>query len=443
MKNSTYQNAVDKLMFSDDLYERVMENANVTAKPVRLVRVVAIAAAITTMLVTTALAVGTHIKEKLDDKHKYIPVQTLGTSSERFDDAKLMHFAISEDMQGVSVQYMELDFTNGVKSYRFRDGILWGHTGVEYVFYRITEDYQLESLQMLSSDVKLQKGDWVYMFPNDYYYALTERGVVSNYHDARELNEKGEILTHVYRLEAHSLQLVSDIAWPVYLNVETGQIRDALPQYVPEDFPRESVYARQYLDGLLIYLEVLDGQQAYCWITDGGSRRISFTVPEDGQLLPGKEKLYYCDDKGNHYYLDENFRLQSAAPYNTYATPSAGLLEVMTEDCKLGIYDLETGMTYVFNEIDVNRGSFSGSNGYATTTSDSGRIALIKGGVEFEPYRPIIEQIGILDVENGCLRILQIENGYKKEYCSWVDDDRMGVIYENEGRQYLCVYEFA
>ena len=438
MKTNKYQHAVDHLKFSDDLYERVVENGQAVSRTTSIARMVAIAAVITGILATTALAVGGYVKNKLLKNELLVPIQTLGTVDDRFEDALRMEFTLSDKIDGVQVHYMELEQTGGVTSYRFRDGLLWGGN----TYYCVTEDYQLENLKMYTPDAKLEKGGWLYQFPEDYTYGITDIGVVSKYHDAAVVNAQGEILTHVYRLEAGMACQVSDIAWPVYLNVETGQIRDALPQFSPEDFPVQSVYVRNWKGGLLIGPRVNGENLDFYWVPEGSTDKIVFSIPATSQWIPGKDTIYYADAYGNHYCLNENFQQQSASPYNTYGTPGAGLLEVMTDDYKLGIYDLQTGLTYVFHEIEVNRGSFEGSCGYYTSTSSSGRVALIKSGVAFEPRRTIIEQIGILDVENRQLRLLNIENGYTRVFATWLDGDRLGVIYENEGRQYLCIYEF-
>lgn len=442
MKNNTYQNAVDHLEFSDDLYGRVLQNVNKTRKPVRLVRLLAIAAVVTALLATTALAVGSYIKDKIAINETPVPVQTLGTAEDRFENSKLMEFTVSQDMEGVKVHYMELDFSNGVTSYRFFESLLYGYTGYHDVYYRITEDYQMEPVQMQKTDAVLQKGELTYVFPYDYRYTITENGFISNYHGSRTVNENGEFLTHVYLQNDIRTLYPSDISWPVYLNAETGQIRDALPQFTPEDFPNQSVHARSWKGGLLIYLGISGGHRDLCWIVEGSTEPVQFTIPEDGVWIPASDTIYYQDEAGNHYRLDEDFKLQPAAPYNSYAMPGGGLLEVMTDEKKLGIYDLRTGDAYVFPEIGVNRGSFTGSDAYYTLRSVNGRIALLKKGRAFEPIREVLEQIGILDLESSQLKMLQIENGYAMTYCSWLNGDRLGVIYENGEHQYLCIYEF-
>lgn len=79
MKNNTYRNAVDHLQFSDDLYEKVINNAPGTKRPVRLLGVVAAVVMITALLATTAAGATLLLKEHWQKQEITVPVQTLGT----------------------------------------------------------------------------------------------------------------------------------------------------------------------------------------------------------------------------------------------------------------------------------------------------------------------------------------------------------------------------
>ena len=54
-----------------------------------------------------------------------------------------------------------------------------------------------------------------------------------------------------------------------------------------------------------------------------------------------------------------------------------------------------------------------------------------------------MNQIGILDTQNGKLGLLTIENNYNAYQGYWLDENRFAVIYQDDLRQYLCIYEFT
>jgi hypothetical protein len=48
----------------------------------------------------------------------------------------------------------------------------------------------------------------------------------------------------------------------------------------------------------------------------------------------------------------------------------------------------------------------------------------------------------VMDMKSCQLKLLKVENGYEILKCSWLDANRLAVIYAHEQRQYLCIYEF-
>ena len=83
MKNKTYCNAVEHLDFSDDLYKKVMEKAPEQKRPVRFVPVLIAAVLIISLLASTALAENSLLPETKPQVEHTIPVQTLGTRTQK------------------------------------------------------------------------------------------------------------------------------------------------------------------------------------------------------------------------------------------------------------------------------------------------------------------------------------------------------------------------
>ena len=139
--NDTYRNAVDQLVFADIRLEEEI----VPIRRFRFLRAIAIAAILITVLVTTAFAAIVKIRQ--------IPteIEPIGTVQEDMTDAEPMHFSVSGEVNGVRVHYIEFA---GAKAYSFHHGLL-KTPGDQY--YRITEDYQLESVEMNHVNHKLDK----------------------------------------------------------------------------------------------------------------------------------------------------------------------------------------------------------------------------------------------------------------------------------------------
>ena len=140
--NDTYRNAVNHLTFSEI---RLVESQRNPSRRFRITRAVAIGATLVTLLATTAFAAVV--------KTRQIPtvIEPIGTVQEDMTDAEPMHFSVSGEVDGVRVHYIEFA---GAKAYSFHHGLL-KTPGDQY--YRITEDYQLESVEMNHVNHKLDK----------------------------------------------------------------------------------------------------------------------------------------------------------------------------------------------------------------------------------------------------------------------------------------------
>lgn len=439
MKNNTYQNAVDHLEFSDELYERVAQNAQTCPRPVRLLRAVAIAAVITAILATTATGVSSVLKDILDKKETEVPVQTLGTQEDTFEDAKVMEFTLSNELQGVKVHYMELELGESVQQYQFLRGLLYNWAGT---YYRITEDYQLENVVFQNAVGCVNKGDTQYKVYPDYQYLDTPDGVISVYHNALPKNVVGEILINVYAQGTKKPANIGDPAWPAYLDVKTGQIRDALPQRSPDDFEGRICYTRRFKNGILISTLVNEGTKHVTgrryWVEETTQKTVQITIPDNGIDFCYRDTLYYQDAKGKLYRMDDSFRFHLVSDYETPALFGGGLLEVITDDGKLGIFDVDTGMTYVFAEIPVTENDILSYN----SLRRGNRILLVKTENNWELMGKQVTQVGLMDMENRQLVLLEFDNDMVCLHCHWLDDDRIAMIYQRDQQQYLGIYEF-
>lgn len=437
--NNKYHDAVEHLEFSDNLFTRVTAAERKPQSRFRLLRAVAIAALITALMATTVFGALSTIREKPTK------VETLGTASEDLTDASLMSFSLSDQAGGVTVHYMEL---YADVSYTFRHGLLYSEkTG----FLRITEDYQLEAVEMNTAAYSFEKNDRTYTL--EFSYLDTPDGVFSNHKSAYQKNENGEILLNA--TDGNSGQ------WPVYLNTETGEVRDALPDWTADDFAGRVTYSDPLKDGILVSTIVetdemkeivengtvvgwKDGSyNLLYWIADGEQEAKLVGLPEDYTWYVDNDVLYCQNSAGHLSFFDDNFDLQSISDYDTNDDLTDGLLTVAV-DGKLGILDVLTGDTYLFQDISVRASELDETMGYhAIRYGKDGRIALVQTEWRTAEARVALLKLGVLDLDSGEMRMLDIENEYDGYRNGWLDADRLAVVYKNGEQQYLCVYEFT
>ncbi len=430
MKNNKYQKAVSHLRFSDDLYQRVLKNAPEPKRPTRILAALATAALITALLVTATLAVGGHFQKAPVKVEHTVPVQTLGTDDDNFQEAPKLEFAVSEVTGGVSVHYMELDRE---EVYNYHHGILRGEL---LGFQRITEDYRLEPVEMQRAHVVLEKNDRTYTA--DFTYLDTENGVISTHKSVYYKDGRGEILLSV--TDGDSGQ------WAVYLDVETGAWRDALPEYTAADFEGRIGYVFELKGGLLVTTLVETAEECYnlyYWIGPGNGEPRVLEVPEEGWDEVYNNNLYFISREGHLYILDNDFTFRLISEYETQDMLTDGLLTVVTDQGKLGIFDVLTGETYVFSDISVTKKDLDEIHGYnARRYGPDGKIALIQADWRPQEGRVALLKLAVLDPETRILRMLEIENEYDGYCVYWLDKDRLAVMYETEEKRVFCIYEF-
>ena len=418
----TYRNAIDHLEFSEIRLDEVLQKS---ATGRHFVRVALIAAVLLTVVVTTTFAaIG---------KTRQVPteIETIGTVQAEMTDAEPMHFTATEEISGVRIHYMDLV---GAKQYSFHHGMLKDQMGQ---FYQITEDYQLESLEMSNVNHTIDKGGKTYTL--DFTWIETEKGILSSHRYIYHPDEKGEIFLNA--TNGRSGQ------WPVYLNTVTGEVRDALPDFQPDDFTGRIGYAYQIQGGIVVstVVEATKSEKGYnrlYWIEDGTADSENIDLPVEARISIEHGCVYYQNDSGQLYQMDEDFSFQQISEYRSSTYVDNGLLMVSVNK-KLGILDVCSGDVYVLDDISLTPPNFMELLDYSALRYGSdGVIALIQTEWVTAEERIEIKQIGILNTETAQLQMLDIENDYNAYQGYWLDENRFAVIYKDDLRQYLCIYEF-
>ena len=419
MIHNDYVNAVNKLEFSNDLTERVRA-ADRTKPRFRAVKTAAFAAVLACFMITTAFGAITVLREYPGE------VKVLGTDMQKLTDAQAMGFTVSLENEGVEKHYMEL---HPVHSYHFRHGMLRSR---QDGYLRITQDYQLEPVEMKAVHLTLEKNDRTYSL--DFTYRDTEAGVLCDHRSVYYKNERGEILLDVTDGSSQ---------WPVYFNPETGTLRDGLPQWTEEEFEGRVGGAYALKDGLLITTIVNDGlpnaRNNLYWIAPGAEKAKIIELPGNGLWHPENDTIYYQNDSGQLYVMDDHFQFQRICEHETMDYLQDGLLTVSVRG-KLGILDAFTGELFVFEEIEA---SITDTMDYhAVRYGAQGTIALVHTEWVHDPDRIVLRSLGVLNRQSAQLQLLQIENDYDGGHCNWLDENRLAVIYKSDAGQLLCVYEF-
>lgn len=420
--NDTYRNAVSHLTFSEI---RLEESQRKPSRRFRVTRAVAIAATLVTLLATTAFAAIVNTRQ--------IPtvVEPIGTVQEDMTDAEPLHFSVSGEVDGVHVHYIEFA---GAKAYSFHHGLLKTPSDQ---YYRITEDYQLESVEMNHVNHKLDKNGKTYTL--DFEWLNTEKGVLSDHRYIYQPDENNEIFLNA--TDGRSGQ------WPVYLNILTGEVRDALPDWTADDFVGRIGYTYLVNGGMIVSTIDETAQKQVSrqyWIATAEKEAKLIEKPEDARISIEHGNVYYQNKSGQLYQMDENFAFQQISEYKTSAYIENSLLLVSVNN-KLGILDVQSGEVFVLDDIRLTPPNYMEMLDYAVLRyGTDGRIALMRTEwvTNESEFRIEMNQIGILDTQNGKMELLTIENDYNAYQGYWLDENRFAVIYQDDLRQYLCIYEF-
>lgn len=420
MKRNEYVNAINHLQFGRDLATAVRVQAN-TKSRFRCVKAALIAAVLGCLMITTAFGSVSPVREHPAD------VQILGTDNQKLTDAAYMTFAVSEATDGVEKHYMELHHS---RPYHFRHGMLWSGDGG---YKTITEDFELAPVELEHAELTLEKNGRTYILELDYM----DRGeeIISNHRSVYQKNEKGEILLNA--TDGSSNQ------WPVYFHAESRVIRDALPGWSETDFEGRCGGVTELMGGLLMTTIVNDGQSnsrnILYWIAPGAEEARVIKLPGKGLWHAENDTIYYQNDMGQLYSMDNNFSFRQICQYETYDYLQDGLLTVSVRG-KLGILDAYTGELFVFDEIEASKDDTM--DYHAVRYEKDGRIALAQTDWRHDPERIVLCRLGVLDKQSGKLNLLAIENDYDGYHYNWLDESRLAVIYNTGDRQILCIYEF-
>lgn len=428
LKGNIYRDAMNHLEFSGDLLNRVLETRKPSVNPVKVMHRVLAAAAIAVLMVTTAFAASPELREEVKK------LLNIGTSTQTMSDAQIMEFTESAETQkqeNVSMHYLKLEPRT---DYSFHNGMLFG----EGTFYRVNSDYELEAVPTTTLSVQFEKDGFVY--GKDFTFVDTGDQVISKSTEIFVKNEQGEIFLDIFEPGGGH--------WPVYLNVETGAVRDALPGFTSADFDKYIVYTWDFREDVLVYTIDPYGNQGACgvlyWVREGAMTRIElpywdFTV-ENGEI--------YCqNDLGHLYQMDESYEFQLISDYPTQDDLTNGLLTVQV-DGNLGIYDVYEDVNYIIDGLKVGQHELDETMGYnAKRVGTDGPIAVVRTELVHDDAldHPFVKisMIGILNEETGALQYLQIENDYEGYINHWLDENRFAVLYKDGVARYLCVYEFG
>lgn len=420
MIHNDYVNAVNKLEFSNNLLQRVQ--AAQAAKPrFRPVRIALLAAVLACFMITTAFGAISTMRERPGQ------VEVLGMDTDTLAEAQHMDFSVSQLGEGAQKHYMELQ---PVHTFHFRHGMLRSRQG-EYL--RITRDYTLEPVELTQCRLTLEKDGQAYFL--DFSYLDTQSGVLSNHRSVYYKNEQGEILLNL--TDGNSGQ------WPAYFNPETGALRDAMHTWSEEDFEGRVCAGSELMGGILIEALVNDGQpnsrNILYWIASDADSPKILELPGNGLYHVENNTVYYQNDLGQLYCMDDNFTFRLICQYETMDYLQDGLLTVSVQG-KLGILDAYTGEVYVFGDLEVSKTDTL--DYHAIRYGSGGTIALVHTEWIHDPERIVLRGLAVLDKQSAQLKLLQIENEYDGAQCNWLDKDRLAVIYKSELGQILCVYEF-
>jgi len=439
MKHSIYKSAIDHLEFSDSWQSTVLKQARAPRSGYRVLRMATIAAVMVCIIATSAFAVNPEFRDWT------VSLLKLGISEQEMSDAKVMEFR-HEQADGYSIHYLELDKPN----YEFAHSMLMNP---QHGYLHITEDYQLESIELTFVSETLEKNGRTYTCIGDFSYYETAQGIISWQRNVLQKNESGEVFLNFTDGNSHQ--------WPVYLNVETGKIRDALPKWSEEDFEGRVAYSYELMDGILVSTIVNDGKTvngkdaAYnmlYWIGPNAEKARTIELPREAYgWYCEYDNLYYRDGYGTLYQLNGSFEFDVVCSYATGDDLTRGLYTVATEEGKLAICDVYSDDVYVIPEYSVDPGIETGvrereggdideTMGYnAIRYNENGKIALVQTDWIPEEERVALVNLGILNEETGELKMLEIKNEYDGYTVHWLDENRLAVIYDEI---YLCIYEF-
>lgn len=422
LKSDIYRNAMDHLRYSEDLEKNVMASSRPAQRNFRTVRVAAIVAICCMLLGCTAYAVGSWIYSEIfmDDN---------GDVALDFSEIEIMHFMPSQSLDGITVHYMPI----GSKNVSFQNGLMYDPIGG---FYAVTQDYELVALEHQSAEISLEKNGKIYT--RALKFVVTEDGVITNQGTYTEVN--GEILVNA--IAADQWQ------WPVYLNVYTGEYRDAMPGLDENSFELNVSYIQPFRDGFIastMNTRIGDANAEnpgfLYWVSSDCRDIRKLDVPAYGvhETVAG-DMLYIRDGSGYYYYMDDAFRFCRVEGIGrTYDIMFKGLLTYRGEDGTLKVADFLDGVIYNVADLQVDDNDVGMVRGYsATRNSADGKIVVYR----IDTFTSGLN-LAVLDKECGQLKQISVYSDYQINAWGWLDDNRIWMIYSDNAGSYVCVYDFG
>jgi len=426
MIQNDYVNAVDNLDFSDDLAKRVRAADRVKPR-FRAARTAVLAAVLCILLATTVVAADRWFRQN-------VRIDELGTIAPDASKENLMKFEQKGDLGGILVHTMKM---NEDDDFLFGNDLLYSH---DSGFLRVEEDYSLTALPSKSFSMKLEKDGYTYV--HDLCFVETAQGIVTD-----------EMLDHLV-LDGRVLVNLWDHnerCWPVWVDVSTGTVEDALSGFHVQDFDGEVRYSQLFRSGILISC-LNDSQNNIYWVGHGSSAVQKVDIPAGAlDFILGDELLYrdadwnyYATRGGWEFYPVEGIPKTSDAMWE-------GLITCVDEMDALQIYDLVNDVVYGIPEIsaydpwihaDPQYDPFrSGYN--ATRNSREGSIVVTHDYADWANLRRMVDRIAYLDTDAMELKQLDIESGHGVWTFGWLGDHRFCVVSEDADERWLTVYEFA
>ena len=431
MKHNIYQNAVDHLEFSDNLYDTVVKKEQKPRSCHRIIRFVAAAAVMITLMVFGTFAAD------LDFKKVTVGLKEIGSVEADMLSAQLMEFQKLESTNDVSIHYLEMDMPGG---YSFKNGYIYHQKGG---IYRIDSEYQLVPVEGQIISGQLNKNGDIHRVEYQYVSVNTE---IIALNAPQNIMDDGRILAVVWTEDQH--------CWPVYLNLEDETVTDALPCFSDDDFTGRICYAEPFRDGILlttvyssdVFVDgVINSHNLLYYIKNGSSKAIEITPPR------GNNSSFYCENDTIYwkagsrplYQLDDNYEFRQIDEFRTTDDLTKGLLTGRSSDGHLMVCDYYNNVQYHFDDISPDRWDFYETTGYnATRHSEDGKILITYSYDDYEAKTRRISRIGLLDPASGTLKMLDTHSNFKMHTFGWLDDDRFAVIYEKGARKFMCIYEF-
>lgn len=423
MKRDVYRNAMNHLRYSEDLEKNVIESANPVRLRFRLVRIALISALICLLLGCGAYAA---VNEWIRSEAQ---VDDLGEIMLDLFDGEVLEFTPVESLDGISVRCIAL----GRRNVSFINGYLYDPTEG---FYRVTDSYELVAVESQTVSIYLNKNNKDYRL--ELNYIVTADSVVTNRGRFELIN--GHILVNAISADQWE--------WPVWLNITTGEYRDALPDLDENTFEGNVSGASNFRGDYLVFtLESRSYSTSnptfryIYWVSGDCAQIRKLDIPDTGvydTVVNGI--LYYRDSEGYYYYMDEQFAFHRVEALNrTDDMLAQGLVAFQGDDGTLQIADVSNGVIYSITDLEMEYSDISIPLGYfAMRYSESGSIVLCR----IEPWKNIAT-LAYLDRESGQLKWFEVYSGYELHGMSWLDDNRLCLMYSDGMCEYAYIYEFG